>query len=638
MTDQIQTALAPPDAPVTVFVTGIASTDVPAEANWTNLPSIWENRYHEFNDAEQVKDSVQSINKITFTVARDIKFVRVRGDAYLSFWNVAQLAAAAGDKFGGLTNITPLPGLSITGFDQVELSFGSNRQIVYTNSSQHDQSFMMNYMAKVKKIPASMKKWHNLAGLFDFTCWDYCGGTVGATQPNVGGITNQTSPNMNAAGQPQTPYGSMIAYGPLTDERAGFPYCQYQGAVGVTCPTATGGVHPHPLQSQVGLWCDIEMKKYRAMFMPNITGGAGNIVMLTKLAHYTPGVWETHVAYPNMDFKVELSYPTPNSSRARYVHTPTIDAAGNAVLAQTSTAATQAAYGGITPTATSFRLYRHYFTFRPDIQSSFNTAFANGRGYVNYFTSYDFVQYPVQNSNATYVIVQSGNTIGYEGILGFQLNYPLTTINNNGNNCQSNSHLYRYCWADQRVSTIDCYVTAGPAICKTARFYNTDVAQPASWDMWYRSTQTNVGTLDGANWWLQQNYNTAFYTDVTSDDTDGYCLYNMQSRNYQMPPQGCIPPNGANTTTYGSHAVYSGGAAPSGYGIGGANIFWRQVYMPLGMIDDNKDQGCFTGTLSYNIYFNQMGLNPFVLHHLGLYRNSLTLAGNGYAVCSIAIH
>jgi hypothetical protein len=621
-----------------VYVIGSSAVGLPQELNFAAHTPIYENRYTRTALMTNNALTTYNTNEINFLFNVINNFQRLRSYVIGMQFSWPQRAATTVGT-NGQTNFTPLFGLGITYWDQIYLQLGSSQQALAPTVPAVHNTYMQKWTSFVDKTDENIRKWWEMAGFFDVKSFEYIGGIQG---PN--GL-NTCNPNENPtllAGAGGGWQGSMRVGTPVFND------LNSQGGYGSEYNKTNMPTNPAPALAvtpvrgaEGGLWIDPEMQRYRSMFYGTRACTGSNY--LTKMGLISD-IFESPLCIPGMQLSVSLKFNETNAARKRYVNTPYVIQAGDA-LASTGGAdlIDQATFTGVLPNPNQFWIYSENIQFRSDIHGAFLLVFTGGKGLTDHMNYYDLYSkgnlLNIMSDDIT--LIQQGNNCPWESSFLFELQYPWTNVNPSGGAAPVLAPAVTvppYMYTDVGVSQLWAQITTPVPESFDNNYWQTG-ARPNGMSPNTIANLTLRGVTDMWWWWRQMGYESQYFADTAFEDVTSHSLRDWLSFCNQ-PAVGSFPLSAtvagtSGPTIYGAFSVRTA----NGYtlGQGPHNQCWKQIWHPLGFVDKGTDYGVTVGSLRTKVTFQEQIETPIKFNHLGVYPIAVTYLGSGQVATNIRL-
>lgn len=590
----------------TVYVVGNdVPTIFPEETDYLAGVPDYEDRYRQTVWTNEAPLNTTDVSTFQYTPWPIDKWLRPRS---MCFYHTFRTPTVAGELN---TSITPIPGMGVTAWDEINWNYGSTGLPVIQQNNYWPHNAMMQFFGEAKKNNVALNQWREMAGFYDFKTFDYLGGMVGST-------------------------GVIPAYNTPFPTTGNFP-----SIVAANDAVTSGSYMVMPpyynRDQEPGFWLDPAMQRMRVAFKGNTNCIYSSY--LVRSSYYTK-IHDTYTIQPPL--KQEIKFKYSNFSRARFINTPNNQpAAPSATIPQTVLvgadsypAASQTVNYLFMPNL-SF-LYYQLVELRSDIHQAFLDMWANtGSAFVTSFISYSMMTATnVVNTNKIEfdLITRYGN-IPFKTFIASQPQYGVANVLPATTNWPPPTAFCEFAYGDNHITQYQATVTHPYSRTFTM---NLPTIIPSG-DPLTISFAPARGVINPEYWVSEKFLRTQGMENPDFVDCDSLSFTDYWEQQ-QGTPMGYIQPGNTNqTTVYGSHSAYSTTYPTIATNVGMHNNITTFFWAPPGYEDENKDYGVYKGSVRINITFNPPPQIPLTIFFLNCYRIAFIMIGNGTCNSNIQI-
>ncbi len=615
----------------TVYVVGNdVPTIFPEETDFLAGVPDYEDRYRLTKWVYESPLNTTDVSTYSYTPWPIDKWLRPRSMAFYHTFQSPIFAA----EFD--TSITPLPGMGVTAWDEVNWNYGSTGLPVIQQNNMWPHNAMISFFGDSHKNKIALNQWRNMAGFYDFKTFDYLGGQL-ESYGRAGDFYNPFIPTPVAA--PQVGYASRTA----------------------NDPTVAGNYMVMPpyynRARETGFFIDPEMQRMRVAFKGNRNCQFSSY--LVRSSYYTK-IHDTYTIQPPLKQEIKFKYTDYN--RPRFINTPQITA-GNAPqppYTQTwppLTAATIApAILGpdVAPDASlNFNykytpnlsyLYYQVVELRSDIHQAFLDMWANtGSAFVTSFISYSMqtANNIVNTNKIDFDLITRYGNIPYKTLIASVPSYGVANVLPANTNWPPRNTICEFAYGDNHVSQYLATVTHP----YSRTFTMNLVDNIGSGDPWNIVNVNRRGVMN-PEYWVSEKFNrTQGMENPDFVDCDSLSFQDYWDVQQAMPIGSPSNWNGISATpneaiVYGSHSILPSvtpGNLNAVWNVGMHNNITTFFWPPPGFEDENKDYGVYKGSVRISITFSHKPPIPLNFFFLNCYRISFIMIGNGTCNSNIQI-
>lgn len=592
---------------------------LPPEVDYNITTLDQETRYLSTNKFRNTPIAITDLQNFLFNINNSSNFLRLRACQLSTTFNFTSTTANIPP-----TAITPLFGHSLTFWDQILLSLGTNSTQAITNTQLYGKMAAIQYVAARRKNRAAINVWDVNAGYEDVVNFDYAGGIASNA---TGLLTNTPGNYMSYLINQQLGANASPAFNQTNGSTTGFA---------ALIPALSQGNNYYPPYynriADPGLWYDPAMQRLKARFIPN-----SNITNFTTLTHMAllNSLFDTICLLPPTRWKLAFTLWVNRGSRL--LVTPSvaftqIQAGPPATGTMGLVPASQPANLAVTINMPTWYFYTDSIDLRYDLQNAFIVAYQKApQGgislpmYVYTLTTGVITQ---GSTNTQFIIIQQQGNLPF---YSFFCTQPSSFTNNlppNTAAAQAPNNYSEFAYGSNGITMISMNITQPNN--RTIQMRNDYVPLPPTPLNVFQNINGGVYNPEIAINELGQRSQYLFTPDHADVDTYSPLTWWMPECQAMVPTGSYVTGGTAVTLTtiYGSHSVLNANANTV-LNAGPHNQVWIFNYSCLGYIDAKADLGVYKGELSYNLtsLAAQQTIN---LYSIQVYQIQAAFIGSNY--------